>query len=57
MKSRVDTMYEELNTIDNITHNRPNGAFYTMVELPVDDSESFARYLVTDFRSTNLKQV
>ena len=52
-KSRVDTMYEELNTIDNITHNRPNGAFYTMVELPVDDSESFARYLVTDFRSTN----
>ena len=24
-----------------------------MVELPVDNSETFARYLVTDFRSTN----
>ena len=52
-KSRVDAMYKELNTIENITHNRPNGAFYTMVELPVDNSETFARYLVTDFRSTN----
>ena len=52
-KSRVDTMYHELNTIENITHNRPNGAFYTMVDLPVDDTETFARYLVTDFRSTN----
>lgn len=54
-KSRVDTLYKELNKIDNITHNRPNGAFYTMVELPVDNAESFAKYLVTDFRSINPK--
>ena len=52
-KSRVDTMYAELNKIDSINHNRPNGAFYTMVELPVDNTENFARYLVTDFRSVN----
>ena len=52
---QVETMYNELNKIENITHNHPNGAFYTMVDLPVDNTETFARYLVTDFRSTNPK--
>ena len=50
-KTRVNTMYQTLNQIPGIQHNRPNGAFYTMVELPIDDSEAFARFLVTDFRS------
>jgi aspartate aminotransferase len=52
-KTRVDAMYKALNTIPGITHNKPKGAFYTMVELPVDSSENFARYLITDFRSNN----
>ena len=52
-KTRVETMYNELNEIEDITHNQPNGAFYTMIDLPVDDTEVFARYLVTDFRSFN----
>ena len=49
-KNRVDTLYTELNNIPNIQHNRPSGAFYTMVQLPVDSSENFARYLVCNFR-------
>ena len=50
-KSRVDTMYHSLNNISGIKHNKPEGAFYTMVELPVDSSEDFARFLITDFRA------
>jgi len=50
-KRRVDVMYDALNQIPGIKHNKPEGAFYTMVELPVDNSDSFARFLITDFRS------
>ena len=28
----------------------PLGAFYTVAELPVDDAEKFARWLLTDWR-------
>ena len=49
-KTRVDALYNGLNAIEGVTHNRPKGAFYTMVELPVKSSEDFAKYLVTDFR-------
>lgn len=51
-KSRVDVMYTALNKIPNIKHNKPNGAFYTMVELPVE-SEDFSQYLLKNFRSNN----
>ncbi|MBM75896.1 MAG: aspartate aminotransferase [Proteobacteria bacterium] len=50
-KERVDCLYDSLNKIPNIKHNKPSGAFYTMVELPVDSAEHFARHLVTNFRS------
>jgi len=28
----------------------PEGAFYTVASLPVDDAEAFCRWLLTDFR-------
>jgi aspartate aminotransferase len=28
---------------------RPEGAFYVMIQLPVSDSQAFARWLLTDF--------
>lgn len=31
----------------------PEGAFYTMVKLPVDDTEKFAKWLLTDFQDNN----
>ena len=49
-RSRVDTMYEALSAIPGVTHSKPQGAFYTMVGLPIHDAEAFARFLVTDFR-------
>jgi aspartate aminotransferase len=48
-KKRVDVLFSELNTIPGILHNKPQGAFYTMVELPIP-AENFAQYLIHDFR-------
>ena len=47
---RVNCLYELLNDIPGVQHNKPAGAFYTMVQLPVDNTEHFARYLIEDFR-------
>ena len=49
-EGRVNVLFDSLNQIPGIQHNKPAGAFYTMVELPVDNSERFARFLVEDFR-------
>lgn len=50
-KERVDVLANSLQDIEGVQFNKPTGAFYSMVELPVDSSEAFARYLITDFRS------
>jgi aspartate aminotransferase len=51
-KSRVDTMMDALAELPGVAFHRPEGAFYTMARLPVDDTERFARYLVEEFRDT-----
>ena len=48
---RVTTLTDALSKVSGVRFNKPTGAFYSMVELPVDSSEAFARYLITDFRS------
>ena len=47
---RVDALYGVLSTIPGVRTHKPEGAFYFMVDLPVDDSDAFARWMVTDFR-------
>ena len=47
---RRDVLYEGLKKIAGVTIPKPEGAFYTIVGLPVDDSETFAAWLLTDFR-------
>lgn len=47
---RRDVLYEGLRNIPGVTIPRPEGAFYTIVGLPVSDSEDFCRWLLTDFR-------
>ncbi len=32
---------------------KPKGAFYTVVKLPIDDSDRFARWLLEDFSYEN----
>ena len=48
--ARVSSLVEVLNGIEGVQAPRPRGAFYCMVDLPVDDTDRFARFLVTDFR-------
>lgn len=47
--SRRDLLVSELNKIPGVTCPNPKGAFYCMVELPVDDAEKFAIWLLNDF--------
>jgi aspartate aminotransferase len=49
-KRRVDAMFDALSQIEGVVAPKPQGAFYAMVELPVDDADAFARFLVTTFR-------
>ena len=50
-RQRVSVMADALAALPGVASHRPAGAFYTMARLPVDSSEDFARFLVTDFRS------
>jgi len=50
---RRDVLYEGLQQIPGVTVPKPEGAFYTIVGLPVDDAEHFCQWLLTDFRDNN----
>lgn len=47
---RRDYMIENLNRIPGVYTPLPMGAFYTVAELPVDDTEKFARWMLEEFR-------
>ncbi len=46
---RRKVLTEELSKIPGVTVPTPEGAFYTVVKLPVEDAEHFAAWLLTDF--------
>ena len=46
---RRNFLINELNKIDGVFSPTPMGAFYTMVQLPVDDAEKFCQWCLTDF--------
>ena len=50
---RRDFMIEGLNKIEGVFTPLPMGAFYTIAELPVDDTESFAKWMLESFRIDN----
>jgi aspartate aminotransferase len=50
-QERVGAMMNALARIPGVVAPRPAGAFYSMVRLPIDDTETFARFLVERFRS------
>ena len=47
--SRRDTVYDALMKIPGVTCQKPGGAFYMTVKLPVDDAEDFLNFLLTEF--------
>jgi len=46
---RRNTLISELQKIDNLKVATPQGAFYCIVELPVKDSDHFAKWLLESF--------
>ena len=46
---RRKIIIEGLNKIPETVFQKPEGAFYVTVKLPVGDSEAFSRWLLTDF--------
>ncbi|MBQ9184359.1 MAG: pyridoxal phosphate-dependent aminotransferase [Bacteroidales bacterium] len=48
-KARRDFFIAGLNKIEGVYSPMPEGAFYTVVSLPVDDAEAFCKWCLTDF--------
>ena len=48
---RRNVVWNRLKGQKGIVLEKPEGAFYTVVKLPVDDSEAFAKWLLTDYRN------
>ena len=48
-KKRRDAVVEELNKIPGTKFHTPDGAFYMMVTLPVDDVEKLQYFLLEEF--------
>lgn len=48
-KARRDTMVQKLEQIPGVIFARPEGAFYVMAALPVDDADQFQLWLLNEF--------
>jgi len=46
---RRDVLIAELNKIDNLKVSTPQGAFYCIAELPVEDADDFAQWMLEKF--------
>ncbi len=51
--ARRNFMVEALNKIPGVYCPKPKGAFYTVVKLPVDDADKFAKWLLEEFEYKN----
>lgn len=52
-KDRRDTLIKALEEVDGIKVASPKGAFYCVAELPVDDADDFAQWLLEKFNVNN----
>lgn len=50
---RRNTLIHELQQIEGVQVARPKGAFYCIAELPVDDADDFAQWLLEKFNLNN----
>lgn len=46
---RRDVVYERLLALPEAVYQKPEGAFYVVAKLPVDSSEEFTRWMLSDF--------
>jgi aspartate aminotransferase len=52
-QARRDALYYALKEVPGVTVHKPKGAFYSIVELPVNDAEDFAVFLLSRFSYQN----
>jgi len=52
-QKRRDILYEGFKEIPAIIMDKPQGAFYIIARLPINDSEHFVRWMLTDFHLDN----
>ncbi len=50
---RRDVLFDGLKDIPGIVIHKPQGAFYIIVRLPIQDSEHFVQWMLTDFHHEN----
>jgi aspartate aminotransferase len=50
---RRNTLFAGLSQIEGVVLHKPEGAFYMMPKLPVDDTEKFSRWLLEEFSLDN----
>lgn len=48
-EKRKNVLIEELAKIPDVKYSHPYGAFYTVVELPIDDDEKFCSWILSEF--------
>jgi aspartate aminotransferase len=48
-ENRRSTVLRRLEAMPAVEYHRPEGAFYIFVRLPIDDSDAFCAWLLTDF--------
>lgn len=56
-KKRRDTMVDLLNKIPGVICPKPKGAFYCVAELPVEDTDVFAKWLLESYSNNNNETV
>ena len=52
-KARRDLLIAELSKIEGIKVASPKGAFYCVIELPIDNADKFAQWLLEEFNLNN----
>ncbi len=50
---RRDFLIEALNNIPGVVCPKPRGAFYAIAKLPIDNSEKFAKWMLSEFNYNN----
>ncbi len=48
-RTRRDVVFEALSRMDGVLAEKPHGAFYNIVRLPIDDANEFCKWLLKDF--------
>ena len=48
-RERRDTLIEELNKIEGVIFAKPKGAFYCIAQLPIDNADKFAQWLLESY--------